>query len=71
MTGMLSVAKPGVPIVTQWVTIRTSICEHGGPMPGRTQWVKDPAFSSAVVYVTDVAWILRFCDCGIGQQLQL
>ena len=42
---------------------------HAGLIPGLAQWVRDPALLWAVVQVTDMAWIWRFCGCGVGQQL--
>ena len=49
----------------------TSIREDVGSIPGLTQWVKDLVLPQAATQVTDVAWILRCCDCGVGQQPQL
>ena len=64
-------AFEGVPVVAQWVTNLTSICKDTGFIPGLAQWVKDLVLLQAVMQVADVAWILRCCGRGIGQQLQL
>ena len=44
---------------------------HGvtGSIPGLAQWVGVPALLSAVVWVTDVAWIWHCCGSSVGQQL--
>ena len=43
--------------------------EVEGLIPGLAQWDKDLALPGTVVWVTDVAWILCCCGCGVGQQL--
>ena len=45
--------------------------EVAGLIPALAQCVKDPAFPCAVVQVTDTAWMLHCCGCGVGQQQQL
>ena len=47
----------------------TGICEDVGLIPGLIQGDKDTALPSAVMYVTDMAWIWHCCGCGVGQQI--
>ena len=54
----------------QQVTNLTSIREDAGSIPGLALRVKDLMLLQAVVYVTDVAWILHCCGYDIGWQLQ-
>ena len=37
--------ESGVPVVTQRVKNKTSLCEDTGSIPGLTQWVKDSALA--------------------------
>ena len=48
----------------------TRIHEVTRLIPGLSQWVKDPAFPWAVVYIADAARIWHCCGCGVGHQLQ-
>ena len=54
-----------VSIVAQWVKSLTNVHEEEGPIPGLTQWVKDPVLLQAAVQVMDVAWIRFGCGCGM------
>ena len=57
--------------MAQQVKNPPSIHLNMGSSPGLAQWVKDLVLPGAVVYVTDMAWIQRYCGYGIGQQLWL
>ena len=52
--------------MVQRVKNATSSHEDMGSIPGLDRWVKDPALLWALVWVTDSAWILHRCGCGIG-----
>ena len=69
--GTLKFISFGVPVVGQWLTNLTGICEDAGSIPGLVQWVKYPALSWAVVKVSDEAWIRCCCGPGVGWWLQL
>ena len=47
----------------------TSIHKDAGSIPSLGQWVKDLVLPCAMVWVTDAAWMLRCCGCGVDQQL--
>ena len=40
--GVIKDSVYGVPVVAQWLTNTTSICEDASSIPGLAQWVKDP-----------------------------
>ena len=54
-----------------WLTNLTRNYEVVGLIPGLAQWVKDPGWPRAVVWVTDAALIWCCCGSGVGRQLQL
>ena len=59
----------GVPIVAQRVKNPTSIHEDVGWICGLAQWIKDPVLPWAVLYVTDVAWLLSYCASSCSSNL--
>ena len=52
--------------MAQGLTNPTKNHEVVGSVPALAQWVEDPALPRAVVWVTDMAWILRCCGSGVG-----
>ena len=44
----------GFPLWLSGLRIQPRLCEDGGSIPGRNQWVKDPALLKASALVTDV-----------------
>jgi len=44
ITYFIKTQQQGVPVVVQWLTNPTRNHEVAGSVPGRAQWIKDPAF---------------------------
>jgi len=42
-TTTITITKPGVPVVAQWLTNPTRNREVAGSVPALAQWVTDPA----------------------------
>ena len=55
-----------VPVVAQWLTNPTRNHKAAGSIPGL-----DPVLPWAVVWVADIARILRCCGSGVSRWLQL
>ena len=52
--------------MAQWLTSLTTNHEVVSLIPGLAQQAKDPALPCAVVWVADMARVLRCCGSGVG-----